>query len=436
MMSRATWPHGIVLRIVLVLGALALSVIQTSASSTCPDLHQLCGRRRCRPQPACRAAARGSSPARHPAGESLHAWCGTGDQPACPGYVWWRVRMGDCGRNLPRSQEHRRLCDDDCPNGGLQLRHPGQYECSGDACPADAAQCSSDGSRTDPRHPARWGGDPDAGGGRERLRHGRLWRGERLGLRRSPRVDGRHWAIRITRRNECHQRHCGAGTCSRPACPTRDHLARSSTCRLCAEESSTASTGSRRNARARAIASSCGKASPDMQAAAKASSSKWARTAVTVVWRSRSSVGRGGAPVARRIVAALPRNQAVSYWLAAQRCEVRHALQALGHPQPRAEIIVQRQRIRIMERRHHRGTAVTGTIPQQRERVGEDASFVNRPQIAEGVRFEHRRAGREGRNGLGAIVPIIGHHIEVSKRQARSRLIAGLLIPRTQRVPR
>jgi hypothetical protein len=29
MMSRATWPHGIVLRIVLVLGALALSVIQT-----------------------------------------------------------------------------------------------------------------------------------------------------------------------------------------------------------------------------------------------------------------------------------------------------------------------------------------------------------------------------------------------------------------------
>jgi hypothetical protein len=30
MMSRATWPHGIVLRIVFVLGALALSVIQTS----------------------------------------------------------------------------------------------------------------------------------------------------------------------------------------------------------------------------------------------------------------------------------------------------------------------------------------------------------------------------------------------------------------------
>src|SRR5215203_4718960 len=69
------------------------------------------------------------------------------------------------------------------------------------------------------------------------------------------------------------------------------------------------------------------------------------------------------------------------YWLAAQRCEVRHALQALGHPQPRAEIVVQRQRIRIMERRHHRGTAVAGTIPQQRERVGEDASFVNRAQI-------------------------------------------------------
>jgi uncharacterized protein YraI len=33
MMSRATWPHGIVLRIVLVLGALALSVIQTSPAA-------------------------------------------------------------------------------------------------------------------------------------------------------------------------------------------------------------------------------------------------------------------------------------------------------------------------------------------------------------------------------------------------------------------
>ena len=33
MMSRATWPHGIVLRIVFVLGALALSVIQTSPAA-------------------------------------------------------------------------------------------------------------------------------------------------------------------------------------------------------------------------------------------------------------------------------------------------------------------------------------------------------------------------------------------------------------------
>ncbi|HZA92855.1 MAG TPA: SH3 domain-containing protein [Gemmatimonadales bacterium] len=33
MMSRATWPHGIVLRIVLVLGALALSMIQTSPAA-------------------------------------------------------------------------------------------------------------------------------------------------------------------------------------------------------------------------------------------------------------------------------------------------------------------------------------------------------------------------------------------------------------------
>ncbi len=71
------------------------------------------------------------------------------------------------------------------------------------------------------------------------------------------------------------------------------------------------------------------------------------------------------------------------YWLAAQRCEVRHALQALGNPQPRAELIVQRQSVRIMERRDHSGTVVAGMIPQQRERVGEDASFVIRPQIAE-----------------------------------------------------
>ena len=33
MMSRATWPHGIVLRIVFVLGALALSVIQSSPAA-------------------------------------------------------------------------------------------------------------------------------------------------------------------------------------------------------------------------------------------------------------------------------------------------------------------------------------------------------------------------------------------------------------------
>jgi hypothetical protein len=89
-----------------------------------------------------------------------------------------------------------------------------------------------------------------------------------------------------------------------------------------------------------------------------------------------------------------------------------------------------------MERRYHRGTTVTGVIPQQRERLGEDASFVNHPQIAAGVQFEHRRADREGRNGLGAIVPIIGHYVEVTKRQSRSRLITGLLIPRTQCVPR
>jgi uncharacterized protein YraI len=40
MMSRATWPHGIVLRIVLVLGALALSVIQTppaARAQTCTN---------------------------------------------------------------------------------------------------------------------------------------------------------------------------------------------------------------------------------------------------------------------------------------------------------------------------------------------------------------------------------------------------------------
>ena len=111
--------------------------------------------------------------------------------------------------------------------------------------------------------------------------------------------------------------------------------------------------GLRRNARASAIASSCGKASPDTQAAAKVSSSKWARTAVAVVWRSSSSVGRGGAPMARRIVAALPRNHAACIGLPRNRCEVRHALQALGHPQPRAELIVQRQRVSIMERRDH-----------------------------------------------------------------------------------
>ena len=33
MMSRATWPHGIVLRVVLVLGALAFSVIQTAPAA-------------------------------------------------------------------------------------------------------------------------------------------------------------------------------------------------------------------------------------------------------------------------------------------------------------------------------------------------------------------------------------------------------------------
>jgi hypothetical protein len=40
MMSRATWPHGIVLRIVLVLGALALPVIQTppaTRAQTCTN---------------------------------------------------------------------------------------------------------------------------------------------------------------------------------------------------------------------------------------------------------------------------------------------------------------------------------------------------------------------------------------------------------------
>src|SRR5215207_5421082 len=40
MMSRATWPHGIVLRLVVVLGALALSVIQTppaARAQTCTN---------------------------------------------------------------------------------------------------------------------------------------------------------------------------------------------------------------------------------------------------------------------------------------------------------------------------------------------------------------------------------------------------------------
>ena len=46
MMSRATWPHGIVLRIVLVLGALALSVIQTppaARAQTCTNCVVIAG---------------------------------------------------------------------------------------------------------------------------------------------------------------------------------------------------------------------------------------------------------------------------------------------------------------------------------------------------------------------------------------------------------
>lgn len=116
------------------------------------------------------------------------------------------------------------------------------------------------------------------------------------------------------------------------------------------------------------------------------------------------------------------------YWFAAQRCEVRHSLQALGNPQPRAELIVQSQSISVMERRDHSGTVTAGTIPQRRERVSDESTFVNRPQFAEGFRFEHRRAGWEVRNGLGTIVLIFGHHIEGIQRQGNSRLIAGLLI--------
>ena len=72
-------------------------------------------------------------------------------------------------------------------------------------------------------------------------------------------------------------------------------------------------------------------------------------------------------------------------------------------------------------------TAVTGMIPQMRERLGEGVTVVNRPEIAGGIAVDRRRAGWDVRNGLGTVVPIIGHHIEVSKQQGNSRLIAGLL---------
>ncbi len=182
----------------------------------------------------------------------------------------------------------------------------------------------------------------------------------------------------ITSRNDGHERPCGA-VVAVASCPTRDHAARPSTCRLCAGESSTASPGPEETpgpgrslplaARLRLISRP-----PQRRLHPRV------RTAVTPVWTSRSSVGRGGAPVARRIVAALPRNQAGV--VLACRALMRGAPRAPGiGPSPTGS----RDHSSAPARPHNgtprsRGTAVTGLIPQQRERLGEDASFVNRPR--------------------------------------------------------
>ena len=46
------------------------------------------------------------------------------------------------GGAIPRSQEHRRLCDD-CVNSTSCSVHHGHDECSGDACPAHAPRCAA-----------------------------------------------------------------------------------------------------------------------------------------------------------------------------------------------------------------------------------------------------------------------------------------------------